>query len=165
MWGGLSCADDGCHGNGNKLRYSFKVLVLRNRKSVMSGVLSICATLSDFLYPVRMACSTKVKCWVWNNKMLKCVLLSFCGQNPVNLAPIGSFICTCALICLQCSYNLGSLHVIFHSLNYDRYFTAKRPSLRQCKLMKLRRYVLFKTIFIGFTLYCRLGKYVNTHAQ
>ncbi len=28
----------GCHGNGNKLRYSFKVLVLRTRKSVMSGV-------------------------------------------------------------------------------------------------------------------------------
>ncbi len=152
MCGGLSCAVDGCHGNGNKLRYSFKVLVLRNRKSVMSG--AVC-----------MACSAKVKCWVWNNKMLKCVLLSFCGQNPVNLAPIRSFICTCALICLQCSYNLGSLHVIFHSLNYDRYFTAKRPSLRHCKVMKPRRYVLFKTIFIGFTLYCRLGKYVNTHAQ
>ncbi len=151
MCRGLSCAVDGCHGNGNKLRYSFKVLVLRNRKSVMSGA-------------VRMACSAKVKCWVWNN-MLKCVLLSFCGQNPVNFAPIGSFICTCALICLQCSYNLGSLHVIFHSLNYDRYFTAKRPSLRHCKVMKLRRYVLFKTIFIGFTLYCRLGKYVNMHAQ
>ncbi len=48
MCGGLSCAVDGCHGNSNKLRYSFKILVLRNRKSVMSGA-------------VRMACSTKVK--------------------------------------------------------------------------------------------------------
>ncbi len=28
MCGGLSCAVVGCHGNGNKLRYSFKVLVL-----------------------------------------------------------------------------------------------------------------------------------------
>ncbi len=153
MCGGLSCADDGCHGNGNKLRYSFKVLVLHTRKYVMSGAVCI-------------ACSAKVKCWVWNNKiMLKCVLLSFCGQNPVNLALIRSFICTCALICLQCSYNLGSLHVIFHSSNYYRSFTAKRWSLRLSKVMKLRRYVLFKTIFIGFTLYCRLGKYVNTHAQ
>ncbi len=26
MCGGLSCADVGCHGNGNKLRYSFKYL-------------------------------------------------------------------------------------------------------------------------------------------
>ncbi len=147
MCGGLSCAVDGCHVNGNKLRYSFKVLVLRNRKPVMYAWLA--------------ALKLNAECEI----MLKCVLLSFCGQNPVNLAPIGSFICTCALICLQCSYNLGSLDVIFHSLNYDRYFTAKRPSLRHSKVMKLRRYVLFKTIFIGFTLYCRFGKYVNTHAQ
>ncbi len=47
MCGALNCAVDGCHSNGNKLRYSFKVLVLRNRKSVMSGA-------------VRMACSAKV---------------------------------------------------------------------------------------------------------
>ncbi len=61
--------------------------------------------------------------------MLKRVLLSFCGQNPVNLAPIGSCICTCALICFQCS---SPRHFISssHSLNYDRSFTAKRRSLR-----------------------------------
>ncbi len=38
MCGGLSCAVVGFHGNDNKLRYSFKVLVLRTRKPVMSGV-------------------------------------------------------------------------------------------------------------------------------
>ncbi len=35
MCGGLSCADVGCHGNGNKLRRPFKVLVLRTRKPAM----------------------------------------------------------------------------------------------------------------------------------
>ncbi len=48
MCGGLSCAVVGCHGNGNKLRNFFKVLVLRTRKSVMS----------DAVY---MACSAEVK--------------------------------------------------------------------------------------------------------
>ncbi len=37
MCGGLSCVDVGCHGNGNKLRYSFKYLFWY-QKSVMSGV-------------------------------------------------------------------------------------------------------------------------------
>ncbi len=45
MCGGLSCAVFGCHGNGNKLRYSFKVLVLRPRKSVMSGAVYMIAVL------------------------------------------------------------------------------------------------------------------------
>ncbi len=48
-----------------------------------------------------------------------------------------------------------------HSLNYDRSFTAKRWSLRHSKVLKLWRHVLFKTIFIGFTLYFWLRKYVN----
>ncbi len=38
----------GCHGNGNKQRYSFKLLVLHARKPAMSG--TVC-----------MACSAKVK--------------------------------------------------------------------------------------------------------
>ncbi len=37
-----------------------------------------------------------------------------------------------------------------HLLNHDRSFTAKRRSLRLSKVMKLWRYVCFKTIFIGF---------------
>ncbi len=45
MCGGLSCAVVGCHGNGNKLSYSFKVLVLRNRKYVMSGLYAWLAAL------------------------------------------------------------------------------------------------------------------------
>ncbi len=49
------------------------------------------------------------------------------------------------------------------SVNYDRFFTAKRRSLRHSKVMKLWRHVLFKTIFIGLTLYCWLGRYVNVH--
>lgn len=45
MCGGLSCAVVGCHGNGNKLGYSFSLLVLRTRKSDMSGTVCIDAAL------------------------------------------------------------------------------------------------------------------------
>ncbi len=45
MCGGLSCAVVGCHGNGNKLRYSFKVLVLLTRKCVMSALYALLAVL------------------------------------------------------------------------------------------------------------------------
>ncbi len=94
--------------------------------------------------------------------MLKRVLLSFCGQNPVNLAPNGSCMCAHLFSMQLSSHRFMSSS---HSVNYDRFFTAKRRSLRHYKVMKLWRYVLFKTIFIGFTLYCWLGKYVNVHAQ
>ncbi len=75
------------------------------------------------------------------------MLLSFCGQNPVNLAPIGALYAHVRSSVYNAP-NLASLHVIFHSLNYDRSFTAKRRSLRHSKVMKLWCYVLFKTIFL-----------------
>ncbi len=58
------------------------------------------------------------------------------------------YICTCALICFQCIYNLASLHVIFHSVNYDQSFTTKIPSLQHSKVMKLWFYVLFLKPFL-----------------
>ncbi len=45
MCGGLSCAVVGFHCNGNKIRNSFKVLVLHTRKPVMSG--AVCMACSD----------------------------------------------------------------------------------------------------------------------
>ncbi len=77
MCRGLSCAVVGCHGNGSKLRYSFKVLVLRTRTSGMYARLA--------------ALKLNTECKIINNK-LKRVFLSFCRQNPLNFAPIGSCI-------------------------------------------------------------------------
>ncbi len=74
------------------------------------------------------------------------MLLSFCGQNPVNLAPIGS----CIYTHIHSSvFNVFNFMSSFLSLNDDRSFTAERRSLWRSKVMKLR-HVLLKKHFYRF---------------
>ncbi len=75
--------------------------------------------------------------------MLKCVLLSFFGQNPVNLAPIGS----CIYAHVHSSVFNAAI-TLRRFMSSSTQLTMTGPLLQHSKVMKLWRYVLFLKPFL-----------------